>query len=104
MFCQEALVDSREGLVLSSTGPRQASHSDDELPATSTTPRSAGTDFRRDETKAVTSVTGQRPKNGVVCRVKLLDGNELQVEIEVWLFVPLSQLTCFALLRKRLSG
>lgn len=86
-------MDSREGLVLSSTVPRQASHSDDELPAASTTPRGAGTDFRRDETKAVTSVSGQRPKNGVVCRIKLLDGNELQVEIEVRLFISPPQLT-----------
>ena len=74
---QEALVDSREGLVLSSTTPRQTSHNDDEL----TTPR-GGVDGTRGGVIAV-SAAGPRPKNGVVCRVTLLDGNECQVEVEV---------------------
>lgn len=73
---QEPLVDSRDGLLMASATHRMASHSDDELPAVSPT-------YRGGDAKGVVTVQSvPRPKNGVVCRVTLLDGNECQVEIE----------------------
>lgn len=74
-------MDSRDGLTLLSTGPRQTSHSDDELMPGTVAVRTM--DRRVDESKKVVITPPHKPRNGVVCRVVLLDGTDCQVEIEV---------------------